>query len=143
MKLHLGCGNDYRKGWVNIDSDPSVKVDIRRDLEKGLPFSDNTIEEVYARHLIEHIKDDAFLMNEIWRVCKKGASVRLVFPDGHGIGAFDWDHKSFWNMRKIGYLAKHNRKTYMGLCCDMVYINHVELMENGTKVIDVLLEVDK
>jgi len=27
-KLNLGCGNDYRKGWINVDFNKKVKADV-------------------------------------------------------------------------------------------------------------------
>lgn len=54
-KLNLGCGFDYRPGWVNLDSNDSIKADIHHDLEKKLPFEDNPFDEVFAGQVIEHV----------------------------------------------------------------------------------------
>jgi len=151
MRLHLGCGNNYIKGWVNVDSDKNVKADIHRDLEKGLPFGDNTVKEVFSKYMVEHIKDDVFLMNEIYRVCKNKARVHIIVPSGHGTGAFDWGHKSFWNLRKFRYLSRKERKDYCGLECNFIVKNVDERVERsvesekevGALILDVVLEVVK
>ena len=33
MKLNLGCGKDYRDGWVNVDFYDDSTCDIKHDLE--------------------------------------------------------------------------------------------------------------
>ena len=71
--LNLGSGNrpgDNTKGWINIDIDKTCNPDIVRDLDKTLPFDDNSVDYVRASHVIEHVKDVFFFMKEIWRVSK-------------------------------------------------------------------------
>ena len=43
IKLNLGCGNDYRRGWLNCDKSKEVNPDKVVDLEKKLPFKDNSV----------------------------------------------------------------------------------------------------
>lgn len=39
MKLNLGCGNDIREGWVNLDINKKEGVNVVHDLnEVPLPF---------------------------------------------------------------------------------------------------------
>lgn len=72
MKLHLGCGNDYKKGYINCDWTDKVKVDKVVNLEEPLTmFKDNSIEEVICFHVLEHIKNFIPLMHELYRICKK------------------------------------------------------------------------
>ena len=33
-KLNLGCGEDYRKGWINLDSRDNIRKDIKWNLNK-------------------------------------------------------------------------------------------------------------
>ncbi len=42
LKLHLGCGGERKKGWVNIDllGDP---VDVAWNLAKPLPFASGSV----------------------------------------------------------------------------------------------------
>lgn len=81
MKLLLGGGNKKIEGFVNIDILPMPNVDIIHDLNKGLPMiNSDHVEEVIAEHVIEHLFNFPLLMNEIHRVCKKGAIVRIVTP---------------------------------------------------------------
>lgn len=80
IKLNLGCGEDYKEGYVNCDWTKDVKVDKIVDLEKKLPFKDNSVEEILCVHVLEHITNFVQLMNEFHRVCKKGAKIYIKTP---------------------------------------------------------------
>ncbi|NPE27131.1 methyltransferase domain-containing protein [Methanococcoides sp. SA1] len=80
MKLHLGCGLDKKKGYINCDISSQVNPDKIVDLEKRLPFKDNSIDEILANHVLEHIVNFIPLMHEFRRVCKKGAKVKIRVP---------------------------------------------------------------
>ena len=57
VKLNLGCGTDYKKGWINIDnnSDDNIeKLDLNWDLRKPLPFKDNSVDFVEHEHFELH-----------------------------------------------------------------------------------------
>lgn len=85
MKLNLGCGDDIREGYINIDvrkTDPRVLV---MDLEKELlkPFPDNSVEEIIARDFIEHLswrRVEDFL-RDMYRVLKPGGKAYIQVPD--------------------------------------------------------------
>ena len=56
---------------------------IVHDLQKGLPYANNSVDAVYHSHLLEHIdrsKVKNFLM-EIFRVLKPNGVQRIVVPD--------------------------------------------------------------
>jgi len=107
MKLNLGCGVHKLEGYINIDKDPKVNPDIVRDIEKGLPFSDNTVEEVYASHFLEHVEDLIFVMEEIYRVCKNGALVKIRVPHGlSGSGMRDPTHVRFFVEESFHYFDR-------------------------------------
>ena len=83
MKLHLGCGRDIKEGFVNIDRTNHEGVDVVCNIgHEPLPFKDNSIDYVYANAFIEHLDTDemAFLLDELYRVCKHGAIIEFVAP---------------------------------------------------------------
>jgi predicted SAM-dependent methyltransferase len=80
-KLHLGCGRDIKKGWVNVDIAPLPGVDMVVDLEKTpYPFRDNEFSEIEAHHTFEHIGNFMPMMEELHRICKPGAIIRVSVP---------------------------------------------------------------
>src|SRR6478736_4770622 len=85
-KLHLGCGKTILKEWINLDIMKGQGVDIVADLEMcseiPLPFEDNSIDEFYASHLIEHIHFTLPLMQELHRIAKNDSkAVHEIYED--------------------------------------------------------------
>lgn len=81
MKLNIGSGYKRYDGFLNVDDDPLVSPDYIVNLEEGkLPFEDNSVEEIKAHHILEHIKNFIPLMQEFYRVCKNGAIIDIVAP---------------------------------------------------------------
>lgn len=88
MNLNLGCGQ-YRAplGWINVDhpsaeSDPSIEADIYCDAI-DLPFKDQTVQRIYAGHLIEHLSEsDLYSFSaECGRVLAPDGQLMIVCPD--------------------------------------------------------------
>ena len=78
-KLNLGCGNDWKEGYINIDTDKNTKADMHIDISKKLPFKTNSISEVYCKNLFEHIPNPLNFLLEIKRVLKsKGKAIIIT-----------------------------------------------------------------
>jgi len=84
LKLNLGCGFDKLSGYVNIDKEAACEPDQVVDLEGMWPFATNSVEEIRASHVLEHLGQDTkvFLgiMKEIYRVCVNGAKIYIQVP---------------------------------------------------------------
>ena len=81
-KLNIGCGWEKKEGFINLDIASEVKPDLVCDIEKGLPFKDNTFTYIYSRQCLEHIRPNKwkFVLNEIARVSKNGCILELYLP---------------------------------------------------------------
>ncbi len=88
-RLNLGCGRDYRDGWVNVDANRSVRADVYTDFSGPLPFANNTADELLLDNVIEHVPRPRFFpfMDELHRVCAPGATIRIYAPHFSGIFA--------------------------------------------------------
>lgn len=84
MKLQLGSGYKRFDGFLNIDYDKNTNPDYCINLDDEnlkLPFDDNSVEEIIAHHVLEHIGNGYFkLLQEIYRVCKNGALIDIRVP---------------------------------------------------------------
>lgn len=102
MKLNIGCGNKAMEGYINIDKFKGVGVDKVVNIEEGLPFEDNTFEEIYSSACLEHIRPDkwSFVLEEIYRVAKPNCILKLILPFDNMITRTDSDHYrtfSWWS----------------------------------------------
>ncbi|MEJ5286474.1 MAG: hypothetical protein CH6_2177 [Candidatus Kapaibacterium sp.] len=136
MKVHLGCGNKYLEGYVNIDLPPSehtvmeVKADMFADI-RTLEFPENSIEEVRLHHLFEHFtRAEALKLLVRWRKwLKVGGILHIQTPDfaacalkylyapirlrlklgRHIFGSQEarWaNHLDFWDKKKFKFVLK-------------------------------------
>lgn len=104
MKLNLGCGPHYAKGWWNVDLVQSDEHDIHPDeiIEAGprLPFEDSQFEASYVGHLIEHVPwtlvPDVF--SELKRVTVDGGKFCIVGPDTKRTIQLYKDGREPWHM---------------------------------------------
>jgi len=116
LRLDLGCGVWKTQGFVGVDIYEGPEVDVTADLNRRFPFPDNSVDEIKAHDVIEHLKDNIHSMNEIWRVCKPYAKVDIRVPSTDGRGAFqDPTHISFWNLNSFKYYCVEF-PAYIELC---------------------------
>lgn len=114
-KLHIGCGYNKLKGYINIDKAPEVEPDQVVDIEKGLPFEDDYFDEIYSYHSLEHIRPFKwdFVLEEIYRVSKNGCILKFHLPFDNMRNRGDEDHyKTFcWHSFNHSYV-KTGRNYY-------------------------------
>ena len=82
MKLHIG-GETKKEGWKILNIQPGLYVDFIGDLRDLSQFDDNSVEEVYASHVLEHIGQAHVnkTLKEIFRIIKKGGKFYVSVPD--------------------------------------------------------------
>lgn len=116
LRLDLGCGGWKTEGFVGVDIYSGPGVDVVADLNRRFPFPDNSVDEIKAHDVLEHLKDNIHSMNEIWRICKPYAKVDIRVPSTDGRGAFqDPTHVSFWNLNSFRYYCVEF-PAYIELC---------------------------
>lgn len=106
-KLNLGCGGRPIAGYVNLDVNGSLGADVCHDLNRyPYPFADGEFDEVRCEHVLEHLDDIVKPLEEIWRICRPGAVVRIVVPVFPGVGAIvDPTHKCFYSYGVFDYFT--------------------------------------
>jgi len=82
IKLHIGCGNVYKKGYINIDSYNLTKADLKADAAK-LPYKDNSADRIENYHLLEHLdrNERDLALKEWFRVLKPKGKLLIEVPD--------------------------------------------------------------
>ncbi len=112
MKVNIGCGSVKPAGWINVDYSLGARLSriplykqfnnhlklfdldpngnpwnwdgvLVRDLRKKFPWEDETVDVVYASHIVEHFsKEEGLrLLKECHRIIKSNGIIRIVVPD--------------------------------------------------------------
>jgi len=113
-KLNIGSGNKILKRYINLDSVKLKGVDIVHDLNKfPWPFKDNYFDEVYADNVMEHLDSIIKPIEEIWRISKNNATIKIIVPYTPCIWAFcDPTHKQFYTYFTLDYFTKEATLNY-------------------------------
>ena len=83
LQLHLGCGKRYIPGFVHVDTAAFPHIDYRHDVRTLPMFDDNSVDLIYACHVIEYFDRIEVLdvLREWHRVLKPDRVLRLAVPD--------------------------------------------------------------
>ena len=82
IKLHIG-GEEKREGWKILNIQKKPEVDYVGDISDLSQFEENSIQEVYASHVFEHVqrKNITKTILEIYRVLKPSGKFHVSVPD--------------------------------------------------------------
>ena len=82
MKLHIGS-TARSEGWHNLDIVPGPGVDYVGDCKSLAQFSENSIETIYASHVLEHVpyRQTEAVLKDWFRVLIPGGEVMISVPD--------------------------------------------------------------
>jgi len=107
-KLHLGCGKNIKKGWVNLDLMALPGVDVVHNLNKfPYPFKDNQFEKIFSDNVLEHLEDLIKPLEELYRICKNKSTIEIIVPLAPTMHAFrDPTHKLFFTYRTFEYFQE-------------------------------------
>ena len=102
INLHLGCGKLKLPDFINVDIQSEV-ADMKFDINDLSVFNNNTVDQIYMCHTLEHIRRHKILALFLeWnRVIKLDGKLRVAVPD-------------FEKVVKI-YNKNHNLSELLGL----------------------------
>ena len=80
IKLDLGCGMKVRPGYIGLDL--LETADICWDLRWGMPFNDNSVEEIRSDHFLEHLELSLvlYVLRECHRILKPKKLLSFTIP---------------------------------------------------------------
>lgn len=151
LKLNIGCGRDYREGWVNIDISYKVKAEAYLDIGKhelclrsDTPerIESKTVDEIYISGVLEQIGPNEELihaMNECHRVLKEGGKMVVVVPNAKYAIA----HRDPMDIRKFtvetfSYFHKTAKEWELyGSVYGFKGWSHIRIMQNERKILTV------
>ena len=102
-RLNLGCGPNYKPGWLNIDLfDESA--DVALDLREEWPMANSIASIVYSEHLFEHLEhraETAHYLAQSYRVLADGGTLSMGVPDTEWpIRAYSDPDEPYWRTAK-------------------------------------------
>lgn len=86
-KLNVGCGLDYRAGFINIDGSETLKkVDLYYDFSKKSLlqyFEESSIQFILANDIVEHLFhwEAVRLLKDFYALLEDGGTVEIRVPD--------------------------------------------------------------
>ena len=101
--LDVGCGPKKYPGSIGLDMNPATAADVICDLDHGgLPFRDDSFDQVRAEHVIEHVANVISTMEEFHRVTKPGGTVFVVTPHYTDFNSFS-DPTHRWHLNTYSF----------------------------------------
>jgi SAM-dependent methyltransferase len=120
-KLNLGCGEDKKDGYINVDWSPLPKPDVVHDLNVlPYPFTDNSIDLIEAFHVLEHLDKPFAIMKEFHRILKVGGVLHVKVPH-FSRGFTHAEHAHGFDVTFPLYFDKHFTKSgYYGVPLELI-----------------------
>jgi predicted SAM-dependent methyltransferase len=102
--LDVGCGPNKFPGAIGVDMNPATAADALCHLDRGgLPFRDDSFDQVRAVHVIEHVADVIRTMEEFHRVTRPGGTIFIVTPHYTDSNSFcDPTHR--WHLNSYSFV---------------------------------------
>lgn len=116
--LHLGSGEKYDSHAINVDRVTSTRPDLVHNLDvTPWPLPSEHFIEVRAFDVIEHLDNVVNTMEEIHRVCKDKAIVKITVPHFSSVNAFtDITHRHYFSSSSFNYFTGDNEFGFYTTC---------------------------
>ncbi|OGK09914.1 hypothetical protein A2767_01830 [Candidatus Roizmanbacteria bacterium RIFCSPHIGHO2_01_FULL_35_10] len=114
IKINLGCGQKYLKGFINTELNKSVKADLYFNLNKfPYPFRNSYATYILMDNVLEHLDNVIKVMQEIHRILKPNGMVKIIVPYFKSDGAYqDPTHKHFFTEKSMDYFSYSGEYNY-------------------------------
>ena len=113
-KLVIGCGKKIIEDFVNVDIIKLDGIDIVHDLNRfPYPFKDNEFKFIYCDNVLEHLNDIKLPIEELWRISRAGAKIKIIVPIFPSVWSFcDPTHRSIYTYFTFNYFRPEDGLNY-------------------------------
>lgn len=102
VRLHLGCGDDYWPGYVNVDTNQAADSDKCMDfLQIAHEYAAGSVSEVVMIHSLSYLRlwEARDLFKDIFRLMETGGRLIIELPDlakcAQKVLEAEWDLESY------------------------------------------------
>ena len=87
--LDVGCREGIQSEWLKGKGYKVTSIDIQTDygrivdVNKKLPFKDNSFDLIWCSEVIEHLKNPAKTVKEFYRILRPGGKMLLTTPNSY------------------------------------------------------------
>ena len=109
-KLNLGCGEDTRAGYINLDWIALPGVDVVHDINTlPLPFPDGHFAEILCNDVLEHVAYIP-LLKELHRLLRPNGEIHIRVPHFTSRFAYiDPTHINYFSFQTFEFFADNAR----------------------------------
>ncbi|GEM_PF-6809020 len=96
-KLHLCCGKDFKKGYINIDEidfGQDLVMDLNKDWDK---LKSTEYDEILIKDGLEHLNDLFHFFSESARILKPGGKLVIHVPHFKAPSAYKMTHRHLFS----------------------------------------------
>ncbi len=128
IKVHFGCGDVDLKGYINIDSRPLDHVHLVGSTEQFEKFIDNSIDEIYLCHVLEHISfvEVPKFLSLLYKKMKTKGKLLISVPDFENIvKAYSSYPGGISSIQSPLYGGQNYEENFHKSCYDLKYLSQI------------------
>ena len=114
IRLNLGCGLTIIPGWLNCDREKGRNIDVTLDMNDPLPFEDNSVDEILAAHILEHLPEWYKSVIECHRILKPNGKLTVRVP--YGINGDPFHVRFFYPNSMSYFISDTGRDRSLEVC---------------------------
>lgn len=107
----LYCGVDLSFTGLSAARNSCISGNFIKADAENLPLPNNSFDYVISTNAVEHFVEPRLVFDEMWRVCKEGGTILLIFPN-HGDYIFRYPPSVSYMMRNPAYRMKYIMKQF-------------------------------
>jgi hypothetical protein len=128
LRIDIGCGRGTPEGWEGIDVINFGQKHVM-DVRSGIPYKDNTVDEVRSMHFVEHLtgEERVAFFNDLYRVMKVGSQALIVTPNwshscAYGDPTHQWPPMSSWYPLYLNKAWRESQAPHAPYNCDFDHV---------------------
>jgi len=134
----MWCWNDIKSWYINVDIVNLPWIDKVYNFDTfPYPFENNTFDEIYCSHILEHMSDLWKVMEEFTRIWKNWCQIKIKVPYFSSPNAYwDYTHKRSFNTNTFKYFLPecyYNKANIITRVFKIHYLSNYNFLKSDLK----------